>query len=154
MTMDVKSLSINNPTSTTNKGLKVAKIQKQSKHGILGGAFWSSKDLTETPCPPYCYDEEKHSSRLSLDLRCDGEYLEIFKGLGFWAVEYIAADSLRLTYWGMDKLSRKAPEGWTTATLRPQTHIAYLYITETSCGIALDGTDIQVCKELSANVWS
>ena len=49
-------------------------------------------------------------------------------------------------FWGTDRKSRKAPENWPTATLRTQIHIAYLYISESACGLALECTDIQVSE--------
>ena len=50
-------------------------------------------------------------------------------------------------YWTPDKRPRAEPEMWTACTLRTRIRVAYLYISETGCGIALECSDIQVCSE-------
>ncbi len=55
-------------------------------------------------------------------------------------------------YWSVDKESRSIPEAWLTVAMRVRMRIANLYITDTACGICLECTDIQVCKEFEAPI--
>ncbi len=91
MIMDPMSLSIADPASTRNEALKICKIRCAG-----GDAFWSSKDLTETPFIPSCYDMESKSSKLGLDLLCNDEYFKIFISLDSWCVDYLITHSPRL----------------------------------------------------------
>ena len=60
----------------------------------------------------------------------------------------IVTNGLNTTrYWSVDKESRSIPEAWPTVAMRVRMRIANLYITDTACGICLECTDIQVCKE-------
>ncbi len=55
-------------------------------------------------------------------------------------------------YWSADKKSRRIPEAWLTVSMRVRMRIANLYISDTACGIGLECTDIQVCKEFEAPI--
>ena len=60
----------------------------------------------------------------------------------------------RTRYWAMDKTDRMAPESWPTSVFKAQIRVGYLYISGSTFGLALDCTDIQVCKEISTPVCS
>ncbi len=65
----------------------------------------------------------------------------------------IVTNGLNTTrYWSVDKESRSIPEAWLTVAMRVRMRIANLYITDTACGICLECTDIQVCKEFEAPI--
>ena len=55
----------------------------------------------------------------------------------------------RTRYWTMDKKDRMKPECWLASVFKTQIRIGYLYITGSTFGLALDCTDIQVCKEFT-----
>ena len=86
MIMDVKSLSISDPTQTAVDSLKLCRIQSGKDDAV-----WSSKDEVETPFTPSSFNEGK-ANKQNLDIRCDGEYLHFFSKLDCWAVEYIAVN--------------------------------------------------------------
>ena len=50
-------------------------------------------------------------------------------------------------YWSFETKARSEPELWLSAEMRVKIRIGSLYMTEGSCGITLECTDIQVCSE-------
>ena len=50
-------------------------------------------------------------------------------------------------YWTSDKKARSEPELWLSAGVRVKIRIASLYITEATCAITLECTDIQISTE-------
>jgi len=183
MMLDASSLSISAPTQTAIESLKICKIQTGNNDAI-----WSSKDEAETPFTPSSFNEEKPYKQ-NLDIRCVGEYLDFSSQLDCWAVEYIAANSLRLfgkqlqpnkvkemyrpcikkigdfdpllrtkissegqhrtRYRSLDKTARLKPDCWQATVFKTQIRISYLYVTGSAFGLALDCTDVQVCKEFT-----
>ena len=90
MIMDVKSLSISDPTPTAVDSLKLCRIQSGKDVAV-----WSSKEEVETPFTPSSFNEGKANTQ-NLDIRCIGDYLHFFSELDRWAVEYVVVNSLRL----------------------------------------------------------
>ena len=88
--MDVKSLSISDPTPTAVDSLMLCRIQSGKDVAV-----WSSKEEVETPFTPSSFNEGK-ANKQNLDIRCIGEYLHFFSELDRWAVEYVVVNSVRL----------------------------------------------------------
>ncbi len=81
-----------NPVPCRNGLVKICQIQGASGDIIS----WDSSDLTSTPFVPSCYDPKEKASKSSLELTCTNEYLEFFRSLDQWCIEYLTIHSLRL----------------------------------------------------------
>jgi hypothetical protein len=57
--------------------------------------------------------------------------------------------SHRTRYWTLDKEARSEPDCWQGTLFKTRIRISYLYVTESAFGLALDCTDVQVCKEFT-----
>jgi hypothetical protein len=55
----------------------------------------------------------------------------------------------RTKYWTLDKSPRLKPDCWQATTFKIKVRISYLYVTNDALGLALDCTDVQVCKEFT-----
>ena len=55
----------------------------------------------------------------------------------------------RTIYWTMAGEDRNKPECWQATVFKTRIRIGYLYITESTFGLALECTDVQVCKEFT-----
>jgi hypothetical protein len=62
----------------------------------------------------------------------------------------ITSEGLQRTrYWALDKSSRLKPDCWQATVFKLQVRISDLYVTNDALGLALDCTDVQVCKEFT-----